>query len=192
MIVTVRQENIIDTLPLISLIFLYVCVIVTIGKWPVGLFIPFNDALYFDRRLIAGLSVIVIQTPTVLTRNHVTRGFLLLLRLLLPVQIILRGIVIFWSVSNFMASKVLFHGERFVAYVALIRQRFRTVVRVSGQMHHVIMFHNKRLPASLAYKRTGHAVRLSMLVEIVFARKTFTTQFTFVYLLSGVRHRVSN
>lgn len=136
-IVTIRQENIIDTLPLISLELLYVTVILIIER-AVRLLLGFlNNTLYLDRRPVTGLSVAVSQVARIRDiiphYAYAIRGSgLLHLLLLLTVYGILARIIILRSVPKLMSREVLFHGERLVAEIAFIRQRILAIHTVRG------------------------------------------------------------
>lgn len=136
-IVTIRQEDIIDTLPLISLELLYVTVILIIER-AVRLLLGFlNNTLYLDRRSVAGLSVAVSEVARIadVISHYVyaIRGAgLLHLLLLLTIYGILAGIVILRSMPKLMSREVLFHRERLMAEIAFIRQRILAIHTVRG------------------------------------------------------------
>ena len=119
-IVTIRQENIIDTLPLISLELLYVTVILIIER-AVRLLLGFlNNALYLNCRPVAGLPVAVSQVARIrdIISHYVyaTRGTgLLHLLLLLTVYGILARIIILRSMPKLMSREILFYRERLMA-----------------------------------------------------------------------------
>ena len=134
-IVTIRQENIIDTLPLISLELLYITVILIIER-AVRLLLGFlNNTLYLDCRPVAGLSVAVSQVariPDIIPHYvYATRGTGLL-HLLLAIYGILARIVILRSVPKLMSREILFHRERLVAEIAFIRQGILAIYTVRG------------------------------------------------------------
>ena len=136
-IVTIRQENIIDTLPLISLELLYVTVILIIER-AVRLLLGFlNNTLYLDCRAVAGLPVAVSQVARIrdiISHNvYATRGTgLLHLLLLLTVYGILARIVILRSMPKLMSGEILFYRERLVAEIAFIRQGILAIYTVRG------------------------------------------------------------
>ena len=54
------------------------------------------------------------------------------------------------------------------------------------------MLYHERLPAGHASVRAGHAVRLTVLVEIVLARETFAAHLALVHLFACMGHGMPN
>lgn len=152
MIVTVRQENVIDTLPLFSLKLLDVAVILIVDERAV-LLVPLNHTLNcHSANCIAIKRALVGQARVVYA---VTSGGLLLL---LVDNALLRDLlcgVALRPVPQLVRGQVLLDGEGLVAYVALVGQRVLGAGHVyqcrgmSIEMHQVVVLHHKGLATSL-------------------------------------------